>query len=88
VLAQGGLTVLFVRRVFRVPAAAFSLAPALALGAATGLAALALHPVVEGSGVTLVALVALEAVLAAAYFGALALAGAGWTALLPGRRPK
>ena len=87
VLAQGGLTVLFVRRLFTVPLSAFSLGPALALGTATGLAAVALHPVVDGSQAPLALIVAVELALAAAFFGGLFLAGAGWAALVRERWP-
>lgn len=88
VLAQGGLTVLFVRRLFAVPVSAFSLGPALALGTATGLAALALHPLVDGSQAPLALIVAVELALASVFFGGLFLAGTGWAALVRERWPR
>jgi O-antigen/teichoic acid export membrane protein len=82
VLTQGAMTLVFVRSVFRVPLAAYRLVPALALGAAAGLLALAARPLIDGSAVPVLVLLATEIVLGALYVAGLAAAGAGWITLL------
>jgi O-antigen/teichoic acid export membrane protein len=82
VLVQGTLTLVFVRSIFRVPLAAYALEPALALGIAAGALAWAAMPLIDDSSVPLVALIATELVIGAAYVGGLAVAGAGWITLL------
>ncbi len=85
VSTQGALTFVTVHRIFSVPASAYMPQLALPLGLATGLLGLAARPLVEGSGAELALLLALELVLAAAYFGLLARAHAGWVVLLSER---
>jgi hypothetical protein len=82
VLTQGAMTLVFVRSVFRVPLAAYRLVPALALGVAAGLLALAARPLIDGSAVPVLVLLATELVLGALYVAGLAAAGAGWITLL------
>ena len=85
VTTQGALTFLTVHRVFGLQGAHYMLWLALPLGLATGALALAARPLVEGSGAELLLLLALELVLAAAYFGLLVRFRAGWVVLLAER---
>ena len=82
VTVQGALTLWTVHRFFRVPPRAYTLGVALPAGIATGLAGLAARPLIDGASGELLLLLALEAVLAFAYFGALVWRGAGWVVLL------
>jgi hypothetical protein len=55
------------------------------LGLAAGLIGLLARPAIDGSGSPLLLLIALQAVLGAAYFGALALLPVGWPKLFAER---
>ena len=81
VLVQGAMTFVFVQRRFAVPVADYALVPALALAALTAALALAARPLVE-SAAPLLLLAVVEIVLAALYFGGLAVAGVRWTRAL------
>jgi len=82
VLSQGALTLATVHRLFGLRWSGYSLLPAFALGLLTGAAALVSRPLVEDSDAALAVLLALEAALAAVYFGGLFYLRVGWARLL------
>ena len=82
VTVQGLLTFATVHRLFSLSGADYSLGLALALGAITGVAGLAARQVIDDSGAVVLLLLALEAVLAAFFFGVLFRARVGWSVLL------
>jgi O-antigen/teichoic acid export membrane protein len=85
VTTQGLLTFLTVHGLFHLSLSGYRFGLAVPLGIATGAAALAARPVIDGSAAELPLLVALELVLAGLYFGALVRARAGWVVLLTER---
>lgn len=82
VTTQGLLTFATVHRLFAVDAAGYALRLAVPLSVAAGVLALAARPLIDGSPIALVVLLAVELVLAGAYFGALFRAGVPWTAMM------
>jgi O-antigen/teichoic acid export membrane protein len=85
VSAQGLLTAATVHDVFSVRWRDYGLAYAVPLGIAAGLAGLLVRPVIEDAGNPLLLLIPLQVILAAAYFGALALLPIGWSELFKER---
>jgi hypothetical protein len=85
VTAQGLLTAATVHSFFKVRWRDYALAYVLPVGLAAGLIGLLAKPAIEGSGSPLLVLIAFEAVLGAAYFGALALLPVGWPKLFAER---
>jgi O-antigen/teichoic acid export membrane protein len=78
VFVQGAMTFVFVQRRFAVPVGDYALLPTLALALVTGAIALAVRPAIESAGAPLLWLAVVEVVLAAAFFGGLAVAGVRW----------
>lgn len=85
VSAQGLLTVATVHRFFRVRWGDYALQYTVPLGLAAGLVGLLARPAIDGSASTLLLLIALQVVLGAAYFGALAMLPVGWPKLFAER---
>jgi O-antigen/teichoic acid export membrane protein len=82
VTVQGGLTFVFVRRLFGVRIADYALVRVLPLAALTAAAAVAARSLIDGSGLELVLLAAVELVLTAVYLGGLAVSHVGWITFL------
>jgi O-antigen/teichoic acid export membrane protein len=85
VATQGLLTFATVHRFFRVRWSDYGLQFTLPLGLGAGVIGLLARPSIEGSPSPLLFLIALQALLAVAYFGALAVAPVRWPRLLAER---
>jgi O-antigen/teichoic acid export membrane protein len=85
VATQGMLTFATVHNFFRVRWSDYGLQFTIPLGLGAGAIGLALRPAIDGSASPLLLLIALQAILGIAYFGALAIAPVGWPRLLAER---
>jgi O-antigen/teichoic acid export membrane protein len=85
VTAQGALTFLTVHRFFSLRWREYGFPYTVPIAAAVGALGLLARPAIDGSASPLLLLIGLEAVLAALYFGAIALSPVAWPKLLKAR---